>query len=162
MTYSLGAKSRTELAGVHPDLVKVVERAISLTPQDFAVHDGLRTLEEQREYVRRGVSRTMNSKHRPQADGYSHAVDLVPFVNGKLRWEWEPIYHIAAAVLRAATELAVPLRWGAIWDVPFLSLMPAERLRETLPATLKKAVAAYCVRHPGPDFIDGPHYELVR
>ena len=25
----------------------------------------------------------MNSMHRPQADGFGHAVDLVPFINGK-------------------------------------------------------------------------------
>ena len=37
MAYSLGAKSRAELEGVHPDLVRVVERAIVLSKQDFAV-----------------------------------------------------------------------------------------------------------------------------
>lgn len=86
MPYSLGSKSRAELKGVHPDLVGVVERAIQITTQDFSVHDGLRTEAEQREYVRTGASQTMNSMHRTQADGFGHAVDLVPFINGKLRW----------------------------------------------------------------------------
>ena len=102
MTYSLGTASRAELRGVHPDLVKVVEHAIQITTQDFSVHDGLRTLKEQRRYVAAGVSQTMNSMHRTQPDGFGHAVDLVPYINGKLRWEWPAIYPIAAAVWQAA------------------------------------------------------------
>ena len=115
MAYVLGRKSRAELEGVHPRLVAVVEHAIKITAVDFSVHDGLRTLEEQREYFRRGVSKTMRSKHLVQSDGYGHAVDLVPWINGKLRWEWEPIYHIAAAVGHAAKEQGVELIWGGNW-----------------------------------------------
>ena len=36
-TYILGARSLKELTGVHPDLVRVVKRAIQITPIDFAV-----------------------------------------------------------------------------------------------------------------------------
>ncbi|MBU3742387.1 MAG: M15 family metallopeptidase, partial [Candidatus Kapabacteria bacterium] len=106
-TFVLGKGSLKELKGVHPDLVKVVKRAIVLTTQDFTVHDGLRTIEEQREYVARGASTTLTSRHLT-----GHAVDLVPYINGKLRWEWPPIYAIAEAVRTAAVELDVPLRWG--------------------------------------------------
>lgn len=153
MTFTLGAKSLGELRGVRPDLVKVVGRAIQITEQDFSVHDGLRTIEEQREYVKRGVSKTMNSMHMKQADGFGYAVDLVPYVNGKLRWEWEPIYHIAAAVRAAAEELAVNIVWGGVWDRNLNDLPMG-------PMNLKQAVATYCKRHPGPDFIDGPHFQL--
>lgn len=155
MTFALGARSRAELVGVHPRLVAVVERAIQLTAVDFSVHDGLRTETEQRALVARGASKTMNSKHRRQADGHGHAVDLVPFVNGKLRWEWPLIYPIADAVGRAATELGVSLRWGGVWDRPMSQLGGS-------PEQLKREVAAYCVRHPGADFLDGPHFELLK
>lgn len=158
MTYSLGAKSRAELRGVHPDLVRVVERAIQITKQDFSVHDGLRTEAEQREYVRTGASQTMNSMHRTQADGFGHAVDLVPFVNGKLRWEWGPIYVIAAAVWQAARELKVAIRWGGGW----INLLD---IAEGTPEAMEKAVAAYGAarRKAGKKaFTDGPHFELVR
>lgn len=155
MAFTLGAGSRAELAGVHPRLVAVVERAITLTSVDFTVHDGLRTEAEQRKLVARGASKTMNSKHRHQADGYGHAVDLVPFVGGKLRWEWPLIYPIADAVDRAATELGVALRWGGVWDKAMSAIGGT-------PEKLKAEVAAYCARHPGPDFIDGPHYELLK
>lgn len=167
MTYTLGSASRRELADVHPSLTTLVEEAITLTEQDFGVHDGLRTEAEQREYVRRGVSKTMNSKHMKQADGFGHAVDLVPYINGKLRWEWKPIYVIAAAVRKAldavnehrATVGKAPVKliWGGVWDRDFAEL-PAD------PKGLEQAVNAYVARRRGMGktaFIDGPHYELA-
>ena len=155
MAYALGAKSKAKLVGVHPDLVKIVNRAIQLTTQDFTVHDGVRTLAQQKQLVARGASKTLKSRHLPQADGYGYAVDLVPYINGQLRWEWEPIYHIACAVDQAATELgfANKLVWGGVWD-KFMSEYGGS------PEAIKKAVQDYCVRHPGPDFIDGPHFQL--
>lgn len=155
MAYVLGHRSRNELEGVHPRLVAVVERAIEITPVDFAVHDGLRTEDEQREYVERGVSHTMASKHLRQADGYGHAVDLVPYINGRLRWEWEPIYQIAGAVWHAAVELGVGLRWGGVWDRPFLALDPE---------SFDDHVSEYVARRRAGGrrvFLDGPHFELL-
>lgn len=154
MSVSLSDRSRAELKGVHPDLIGVVQRAIVRTTQDFCVHDGVRTLDEQKALVRSGASRTMNSRHLIRSDGFGHAVDLVPWINGQPRWEWKPIYHIAAAVRRAAVEQGVSLTWGGVWD---------RRLND-LPADadgIEAAVKVYCARHPGPDFIDGPHYELA-
>jgi peptidoglycan L-alanyl-D-glutamate endopeptidase CwlK len=157
MTYALGKGSLTELIGVHPDLQKVVHRAIQITPQDFAVHDGLRTETEQRELVARGASQTMNSMHRKQGDGYGHAVDLVPYINGKLRWEWDPIYAIAAAVKQAARELGVAVRWGGCWQD--MATIPGDS-----PAAMRKAVEEYGARRRAAGkkaFTDGPHFEAI-
>jgi len=154
MSYALGKRSLSKLRGVHPKLVAVVQRAIQLTEIDFSVHDGLRTAEVQAEYVRTGVSKTLKSKHLAQADGFGHAVDLVPYINGRLRWEWEPIYRIATAVEYAAMEQRVLLRWGGVWDKTLSECGKS-------PEEMKQAVRDYCIRHPGPDFIDGPHYELI-
>lgn len=158
MTYSLGAKSRAELTGVHPDLVRFAELTLKYSAQDFSVHDGLRTEAEQREYVRTGASQTMASLHRKQADGFGHAVDLVPFINGKLRWEWPPIYVIAAAAKKAAAALKLEVRWGGPWQN--LSAIPGDT-----PADMEKAVAAYGAarRKAGKKvFTDGPHFEIAR
>lgn len=153
MGYQLGVGSRRELQGVHPDLVRVVERAIQITEVDFTVHDGLRTYAEQKEYIRRGVSQTANSKHLPQADGYGHAVDLVPYVNGKLRWEWPPIFQIAEAVRRAAEELGVAIRWGGCWGrLDGTEASPEELVRAYTEARLRAGKRA---------FQDGPHFELA-
>ena len=62
MTYALGKRSLERLVGVHPDLVRVVKRAIELTDHDFSVIEGLRTLETQRAYVEKGVSWRMDSR----------------------------------------------------------------------------------------------------
>lgn len=155
--YVLGAGSKKELEGVHPKLVELVNSVIQITAQDFAVHDGLRTEAEQREYVRRGVSKTMNSMHRTQPDGFGHAVDLVPYVNGKLRWEWKPIYVIASAVREVASQMQLELRWGAVWDRNLSELGRS-------PGELEANVVAYVARRRQlgkSAFIDGPHYELV-
>lgn len=156
MGYTLGAKSLAELAGVDPRLVKVVKRAIEISPQDFSVHDGLRTEAEQTELVRKGASQTMNSMHRKQADGFGHAVDLVPYINGKLRWEWDAIYPIAAAVKFAAAEMHVNVRWGGCWDL-------MSQIKGSTAADMEKAVEAYGAarRRAGKKaFTDGPHFEI--
>ena len=148
MSFKLGKSSLKELEGVHTDLVAVVKRTIELTVQDFSVHDGIRTLEEQKRLVASGASQTLKSRHIT-----GHAVDLVPYINGKLRWEWGPIYMIADAVRVAAKELGTPIRWGGAWDVDFTnSTDSAEDL-----------VTGYVARRKSAGmraFIDGPHFEL--
>ena len=47
--YSLSAKSLDRLKGLHPDLVKIVERAIEITDIDFSVGEGLRSITRQKE-----------------------------------------------------------------------------------------------------------------
>lgn len=154
MTFVLGSKSLQRLHGVHPKLDAVVQLAISQTVQDFTVQEGLRTPARQRLLVASGASKTLNSKHLEQPDGFGHAVDLVPWIDNTARWEWGPIYHIAAAMREAAIICATPIRWGGVWD---------RRLNDLPPAAegLKAAVEAYGARHPGPDFLDGPHFELA-
>ncbi|HCH5916165.1 TPA: M15 family metallopeptidase [Vibrio parahaemolyticus] len=148
--FKLGKKSLKELQGVHPDLVIVVKRAIELTVQDFSVHDGIRTIEEQKEMVNRGAAKTLNSRHIT-----GHAVDLVPYIGGKLRWEWEPIYHIADAVRAAALEQGVTIRWGGVWD----------RILTDHGDYPEDLVADYVSRRKAAGkraFIDGVHFELPR
>ena len=110
MTFKLEPTSLLRLQGVHPDLVKVVERAIQLSEIDFTVLEGRRTKERQAELLKAGATTTMNSRHLT-----GHAVDLGAFVGGEVRWDW-PLYHkIAAAVKQAAKEVAVPIEWGGDW-----------------------------------------------
>ena len=105
--YHLGNKSHQKLEGVHPDLVKVVKRAIEITEQDFSVIEGLRSIERQRELVNTGASTTMNSRHLT-----GHAVDIAPY---PLSWDWQYFYPIADAMKDAAQELGIDLEWGGDW-----------------------------------------------
>lgn len=110
MSFAFGARSRRNLEGVHPDLVKVMERALALSEIDFAVIEGLRTIARQKELVAGGASRTMNSRHLT-----GHAVDIAPWVGGTIRWDW-PLYHkLAKTVKQAASELGVQITWGGDW-----------------------------------------------
>jgi len=110
MSFILGKRSLKRLEGVHPDLVRVVKRAITLTAVDFTVLEGLRTLARQRKLVAAGASKTMNSRHLT-----GHAVDLGAYVDRRVRWDW-PLYHqIAGAMKRAAESESVPIEWGGDW-----------------------------------------------
>ena len=122
MTHVLSARSRTRLQGVHPDLIRVVERAIQLSRQDFTVLEGVRTPRRQRELYAQGrtkpgrkVTWTLNSRHfvDPKT-GYGHAVDLAPF---PIDWsDLTKFGAISRAMFAAAGELGVKIRWGADWD----------------------------------------------
>lgn len=136
MSFMLSVESRARLEGVHPDLVRVVNRAITLTSQDFKVLEGVRTPERQRELYGQGrtakelakvglpahlakpnmkvVTWTLKSNHFVQADGAGHAVDLVPWPV-----DWNSLVKfdaIAKAMFEAAKAEGVALRWGADWD----------------------------------------------
>lgn len=114
--FQLSQRSLTRLIGVHPDLVAVVKLAIQRTPVDFTVVEGVRTVAQQREYVARGSSKTMDSYHLPQTDGLGHAVDLAPLADGAIPWNnWQAFADLAAVVKGCAAELGVPVEWGGDW-----------------------------------------------
>jgi len=110
MSFGLSAQSLSTLAGVHPDLVKVVKRAIQLTEVDFRVIEGLRTVARQQQLVNAGASKTMRSRHIT-----GHAVDLAAMVGSDIRWDWPLYAKIAKAMKQAAAELNVPIEWGGDW-----------------------------------------------
>ena len=83
MAFNLSQRSFQKLVDVHSSMVDVVKYAIKVTKIDFGVTFGVRTLEEQQKLFDAGRSQTMNSKHLKQDDGYSHAVDLMDYVDGE-------------------------------------------------------------------------------
>ena len=118
MTRSWDARSLRNLAGIHPDLRRVMDRALREAPFPFIVTEGLRTLERQRELKRIGASKTLKSRHLT-----GHAVDLVPYVDidkdGRVETEemyaW-PLYHrLAPAIKAAAAAEGVAIVWGGDW-----------------------------------------------
>jgi peptidoglycan L-alanyl-D-glutamate endopeptidase CwlK len=154
MGFKLSQRSLSRLEGVHPDMVAVVERAIEITDVDFGVTQGVRTLAQQKEYVRIGKSQTMNSKHLPQSDGYSHAVDVVAYVDGDVAWELNLYDNIADAFKQAAEEQGVSVKWGAAWNVTDITKWDG---------TMEEAMMHYVDtrrKEKKRPFIDGPHFEL--
>ena len=147
---TLSARCELRLAGVHPDLVRVVRRAAAGGAMFRVPLDGgRRTIARQAELMRAGATQTMNSRHIT-----GHAVDLAPLVDGAVSWDWKHFYPMADAIADAARAEGVPLIWGGAWG----------RLVQDWPkGGAKAAQDAYVAerrsagRRP---FLDGPHFEL--
>lgn len=121
--FRLGKASRGKLVGLHPDLILVIGRAISISDTDFSIIEGRRTIEKQREYLAAGKSKTMNSRHLT-----GHAVDLAPWTHGTIDWEsWQQFEKVAKAMKAASSDLGIPVDWGGDWktfkDGPHFELL---------------------------------------
>lgn len=110
MAFSFSKRSENNMVGVHPDLIRVVRRALQLTEIDFMVTEGLRTRARQAELMKSGATRTMNSRHLT-----GHAVDLAAMVGKDIRWDWPLYAKLAKAMKQAAAEEGVALVWGGDW-----------------------------------------------
>lgn len=117
--FTLSKKSISKLSGVDPRLIACVVLALfKYSEVDFTVNEGIRTLEQQRENVKKGVSKTLKSYH---LDG--RAVDLLP-----LPIDWnniEAFKKVAKAMFLAADDLGITIlnggtSWG--WDWPHFQL----------------------------------------
>jgi len=141
-SYSFGAASQKALVGVHPDLVKVLTTAITNSPIDFSINEGVRSLATQQKYYTWG--RTVinpntgplpgkpfgdtntnadgvvhKSNHQKKADGYGHAVDLYPYINGKIDFgAGATLVTIANHIKKVAETLEIAITWGGDWKPP--------------------------------------------
>lgn len=149
MTFKLSSRSLGRLEGVNDDLVECVKRAIGKTRIDFGVTEGLRTEERQRELKAAGKSQTLKSKHI-----VGKAVDLVAYVGPSVSWELNLYDDVADAMKEAATDVGLPLRWGAAWHINDFTKFEG---------TMEEAMMEYIDlrrsqgRRP---FIDAPHFEI--
>ena len=139
MSIVLGQRSLSRLEGVHPDLVRVVKKAAALSELDFTVLEGLRTVERQKQLMKQGATRTMNSRHIT-----GHAVDLGAMIGGTVRWDWALYIKLAEVMRSASISENVPIRWGGTWK---------------LLSDIKGPITAKVLSR---SFPDGPHQELPR
>lgn len=132
--YALSARSIERLRGVDPQLVEVVQLAIQLTTVDFMVVEGVRTREQCAINYGKGrsaaecLAKGVPAKHaqpraakvtwlnNPYASKHvsGQAVDLLP-----APYDWKatgPFDAVAKAMMAAAKQLGVSVRWGADWD----------------------------------------------
>lgn len=129
MTYTFSNRSQNCLSTVHPALCAVAELALTISPIDFTVTDCARDIDTQRRLVSEGKSKTMNSKHLPQADGYVHAFDAYPYYSGSVQVNapMDKFKLVADAMQQAADILGVKITrgydWG--WDAPHYELVSA-------------------------------------
>ena len=132
--YKLSKRSLTNLQGVNTNLVKVVQRAIEITKQDFMVTEGLRSREQccinygkgrtaqqctqkgvPAKYAQPNISK-VTWLNNPFASKHAQgrAVDLVPYPV-----DWNDLAKfrlIAEAMKQAAKELNVSINWCGDWQ----------------------------------------------
>tara|TARA_R100001082_G_C4342164_1_gene150640 strand:- start:265 stop:675 length:411 start_codon:yes stop_codon:yes gene_type:complete len=100
-------KSKENLSGVDPVLKMLFTEVVKHF--DCSVTEGLRSLERQKELVKKGASKTLKSKH---IDGM--AVDVVAY---PIDYEdTKRNYYFGGFVMGMAKAMGLPLRWGGDWD----------------------------------------------
>lgn len=109
--FKFGAGSLKKLEGVDKRLVEVLKEAISISPIDFTIVEGLRTLERQKELIKEGKSKTLKSKH---IDGL--AVDICACIRGCVSFNREDAIFLSGFILAVARMKGVNVRVGSIWD----------------------------------------------
>ena len=129
--------SLDRLLSTHEDLQRLFFEVID--HYDCSILEGIRSPERQRELVRTGKSKTLNSKH---LKGW--AVDVVPC--NPIDWSaqgQERMRHFAGFVFGVAAGLGIVdrLRWGGDWDGD--AMTKGDGLRDQ-------------------SFMDLPHFELTR
>lgn len=138
--YRFSRRSMENLKDVNHLLISVVVTALKkYSSVDFSVIEGMRSSERQQELFKKGTTQTLRSKHRPQEDGYSHAVDLLPSlpkVSGSEIWEHKEAFKaVSDAMFKGSKDLNIKIRWGGDWNENG--------------------------RSDDETFYDGPHFELV-
>lgn len=128
------SRSRKNLIGVHPQLVKILEEAIKDTPVDFTITEGVRTATQQIALYaigRRGIpgERRVTDKdgvknksnHQIMSSGFGHAVDLYPYYDDKVQVTGplvaSKLSQIALHIKKTAQKLGFTITWGGDWKM---------------------------------------------
>lgn len=137
--FNFGSASLAKLATVEPSLRAVVMLALTKSPVDIIVLEGVRSSEQMAvnygkgrsvaECVAKGVpahfaqphlakvtwlNHPYDSPHKAQANGLSRAVDIAPY---PIDWDdLKRFDQVSIAMAAAALELKTPVIWGADWD----------------------------------------------
>lgn len=149
--FKFSQRSVKKLKSVNKYLKGIMYDLLSHSPHDFAITEGLRTLEKQKKLLSENKTKTLQSKH---LDGL--AVDIVALPNGKVSWEPQHYVEIANAlndVLRLSNNQKYLVRWGGAWNC----YMPCPMCAEEMVQSYKK----FCADTNKKPFHDYVHIELV-
>ncbi|MEZ7195412.1 hypothetical protein [Pseudodesulfovibrio karagichevae] len=113
--YQFGSASLARLNTCDPRLQVVMKASIAQGIMDMTVTEGHRDQATQDRYFSEGKSRIKfpDGKHNSYP---SKAVDVAPFVGGKLSYDQRHCCHMAGLILGIAASLGIKLRWGGNWD----------------------------------------------
>ncbi len=141
--YKLSKRSLDTMAGVNPNLVRVIKEAIATSPFDFMITQGLRTAKYQNELYQQGRTRKgikvtnadgyiKKSNHQMKIDGYGYAIDFAVLYKATIDWDTESKYEaVAKHILEVGHKLGVNLEWGGDWkfiDFPHIQIAGADKV----------------------------------
>lgn len=126
--YPFGAKSRERLETCHKDIQLIFNEASDVI--DISILEGVRDTERQQKLFAEGKSQldgvTKKSKHQPDEDGLSKAIDAMMYYKGFNPFTSEngikSFYYISGVIMGIASKLLAEgkishrLRWGGNWD----------------------------------------------
>ena len=148
--YVLSEASIEKMKGVHPKLIELMKKAISNSPYDFKIVQGLRTAEYQNSLYQQGRTKpgkivtkldgyNRKSNHQAKADGYGHAVDIavcghydqngdyVKYTTDAEMFDNKKLVEISRHVKAVANEMGLEIVWGGDWktlyDTPHYELV---------------------------------------
>lgn len=113
--FSIKSLSKLNHPKVHPSIKKLMITAIKTSPIDFTVIETVRTIEQQKINVAKGVSKTMKSRHIPSTNksGLCEAVDIAPYPI-----DWKNIKRfilLSDHIKTIAKRLNIPIQYGGDW-----------------------------------------------
>jgi len=113
-----GTRSKKELKTCNLKLQQLFN--VVVEGFDCSIIQGRRSKALQNKYFAEGKSKVQwpNSKHNVlNPTDLSRAVDVAPYINGKISWDAKQCYFFAGYVLRVAEQLSINIRWGGSWDM---------------------------------------------
>lgn len=115
--YKFSKRSLDNLKGIHPQLVKLMHKALEDAPIDFVITEGIRTVERQKQLFKEGKSKcdgvVKKSNHQVKADGFGYAVDLYPLpIQYK---DMKPYKTLSEHIKKVAKKLKINIVYGGDW-----------------------------------------------
>ena len=115
MSFRFGNRSLQQLDTVDPKLKALAIRALELSPHDFTIIQGKRTVQQSAQNIANGTSFLKDPSKSKHITG--DAIDFAPYINGKIDWnDLEAFWAVKKAFEQAGKELGIKLRFGADWN----------------------------------------------
>lgn len=115
MTYQFGHASLEKLETCSPKLIVLMNEVIRVTPIDFTILEGYRSVKRQQHLFRQGASKIDGVTQKGKHNHYpSQAIDIAPY---PIDWQdLNRFYLLAGAVLATARTHDIKVRWGGDWN----------------------------------------------
>ena len=119
--HKFGKRSKENLSGVKPEVVKLCKKALRYSTVDFSIIDGLRTPQQQREMYDAGKSE-LDGTNKISDHQTGYAVDVIPVVKGNV-WDTEDLevrsawLELYRAFMLAGRKLGLNLEFGLGYDI---------------------------------------------